>query len=158
MCFAWKYIFCLSEAPCLAPRLLFFLITYPNIEVTSRLFWSHSVGLCEDFIFLPQLQQIIPVSQWALQLGHCCLEEFSQSSKISVLFCSRFFAELVNLLRLSQILNKRIFILVVLELFDQPLDFVLAYCVLRLDCRKRYSSNSVIHGAVTGFSVTFRVT
>ena len=32
-----------------------------------------------------------------------------------------FLAELVNLLRLSQILNKRIFIPVVLELLDQPL-------------------------------------
>ena len=47
---------CLSGGPCLAPRLLFFLITYPGIDVTSRLFWSNSVGLCEDFIFLPQLQ------------------------------------------------------------------------------------------------------
>ena len=45
----------------------------------------------------------------------------------------RFFAELVDLLRLSQVLNERFFILVVLELFDQPLDFVLAYCILLLD-------------------------
>ena len=44
----------------------------------------------------------------------------------------RFLAELVDLIRLSQILNERIFILVVLEL-DQPLDFVFAYCILRLD-------------------------
>ena len=47
---------CLSEAPCLASRLLFFLITLPGIEKTSRLFWSNSVGLREDFIFLPKLQ------------------------------------------------------------------------------------------------------
>ena len=33
-----------------------FLITHPGIEVTSRLFWSNSVGLRVDFIFLPQLQ------------------------------------------------------------------------------------------------------
>ena len=33
---------------------------------------------------------------------------------------------------------------VVLELLDQPLDFVLACCVLLLDCRKRYSRYSVI--------------
>ena len=31
---------------------------------------------------------MIPISQQALQSGHCCLEEFSQSSKISVLFKS----------------------------------------------------------------------
>ena len=43
----------------------------------------------------------------------------------------RFFAELVDLLRLSQVLNKRFFILVALELFDQPLDFVLAFCTLQ---------------------------
>ena len=55
----------------------------------------------------------------------------------------RFFAELVDLLRLYQILNERIFILVVLELLDQPFDFVLACCFLRIDCRKRYSSYSV---------------
>ena len=49
----------------------------------------------------------------------------------------RFLAELVSLLRLSQILNGRIFVLVVLELLDQPLDFVLAYCILRIECRKK---------------------
>ena len=43
-------------SPCLTPRLPFFLITCPGIEVTSRLFWSNSVGTREDFIFLPQLQ------------------------------------------------------------------------------------------------------
>ena len=70
----------------------------------------------------------------------------------------RFFAELVDLLRLYQILNERIFILVVLELLDQPFDFVLAYCILRLDCSKRYSRYSVVHGEVTSFPVTVRVT
>ena len=34
---------------------------------------------------------------------------------------------------------------------------VLAYCILRLDCRKRYPRNSVIHGVVTSFPVTFRI-
>ena len=46
----------------------------------------------------------------------------------------RFFAEFVDLLRLSQVLNESFFILVVLELLDQPLDFVLACCILLLDC------------------------
>ena len=49
------------------------------------------------------------------------------------------------------------FIFVVLELLDQPLDFVLACCILRLDCRERYSSYSVVHGAVTSFPRTFLV-
>ena len=47
--------------------------------------------------------------------------------------------------------------LVVLELLDQLLDFGLACCILLLDCRKRYSRYSVIHGVVTDFSVTFRL-
>ena len=38
--------------------------------------------------FFPQLQQIKPISQYVLHSRHCCLEEFSQKSKISVLFMS----------------------------------------------------------------------
>ena len=45
---------------------------------------------------------------------------------------------------------------VVLELLDQPLDLVLACCILVLDCRKRYSRYSVVHGVVTDFTVIFR--
>ena len=44
----------------------------------------------------------------------------------------RFFAELVDLLRL----NEWFLMFVVLELLDQPFDFVLACCILRFDCRK----------------------
>ena len=69
----------------------------------------------------------------------------------------RFFAELVDLLRLVQILNEGFFVLVVLERLDQPLDLVLACCILVLDCRKRDSRYSVIHGVVTDFTVTFRI-
>ena len=50
---------------------------------------------------------------------------------------------------------KSLFLFVVLELLDQPLDSVLAYCILRLDCRKSCSRFSVIHGVVTSFPVTF---
>ena len=63
----------------------------------------------------------------------------------------RFFAELVDLERLAQVLNEGFLMLVVLELLDQLLDFVVACCILLLDCRKRYSINSVFHGVVTGF-------
>ena len=68
----------------------------------------------------------------------------------------RFFAELVDLLRLAQVLNEWFLMFVVLELLDQPFDFVLAYCILRFDCRKvlRYF---VIHDVVTRFPVTFRI-
>ena len=46
--------------------------------------------------------------------------------------------------------------LVVLELLDQPLDFVLARRILLLHCT-RYSRYSVIHVVVTDFPVTFRI-
>ena len=67
----------------------------------------------------------------------------------------RFFAEFVALLRLAQVLNERFFMFVVLELLDQLLDLVLACCILLLDCRKRYSRDSVIHGVVTRFPRNF---
>ena len=69
----------------------------------------------------------------------------------------RFFAELVDHLRLAQVLKEWFLVLVVLELFDQLLDLVLTCCVLLLDCRTRYWRYSVIHGVVTGFTVTFRI-
>ena len=59
----------------------------------------------------------------------------------------RFFAELVDLLRLAQVLKERFLMLVVLELLDQPLDFVLTCDIFLLDCRKYYR-NCVIHGVV----------
>ena len=96
ICFARQYTFCLSEAPCLAPWLLFFLrwrhgccgrITCPGIEVASR--WSVSVGFRVDCMFLPQLQQI-------------CSQDIVvwKNSKISVLFKSaiRSCDSLLNLL------------------------------------------------------------
>ena len=66
----------------------------------------------------------------------------------------RFFAELADPFRLSQALNERFFVLVDLELLEQPLDFVFAYCILQLDCRKKYSS---FYGVVPSFPETFRV-
>ena len=69
----------------------------------------------------------------------------------------RFFAELVDLLRLAQVPKEGFLMLVVLELLDQRLDLVLACCILLLDCRKRFSRHSVIHGFVTNFPITFRI-
>ena len=42
-------------------------------------------------------------------------------------------------------------------LLDQLLDLVLASCTLLLDCRKRYSRNSVIHDVARSFTVTLRI-
>ena len=47
----------------------------------------------------------------------------------------RFSAELEDLLRLAQVLKEGFLLFVVLELLDQLLDLVLAYCILLLDCR-----------------------
>ena len=43
----------------------------------------------------------------------------------------------------------------VLEHLDQPLDFVLVYCILLLDCRKRCSRCSVTHCVVASFNNEF---
>ena len=59
-------------------------MTNPGIEVKSQLVLCNVVGLREYFKFLPQLQKKIPNSEKALQSGHRCFAEFSQSSKISV--------------------------------------------------------------------------
>ena len=108
ICFAWWYILCLSEGPCLAPRLLFFLITYPGIEVTSRLFWSNSVGLRVDFIFPAEDYSYFPVgiAVRTLVFGRI----FAKFEDLGVLHVGdqfpRFFAELVDLLRLVQVLSE----------------------------------------------------
>ena len=46
----------------------------------------------------------------------------------------RFFAELVDLLRLAQVLKEVFFVLVLLELLDQLLDLVLTRCILLFHC------------------------
>ena len=68
----------------------------------------------------------------------------------------RFFAELVDLLRLAQVLKESFLVLVALELFDQLLDLILAICILLLDCRKGYAKNPVVNGVVPGFPGTLR--
>ena len=51
----------------------------------------------------------------------------------------RLFAELVNLLRLAQVLKEGFLVLVVLELLDQLLDLVVTCCILLFNCRKWYA-------------------
>ena len=63
----------------------------------------------------------------------------------------RFFAELVDLQRLAQVLKEGFLVLVVLKLFDQLLDLVLEICILLFEDRKTYAKNSVINGVVPSF-------
>ena len=63
----------------------------------------------------------------------------------------RFFAELVDLLRLAQVLKEGFLVLVVLELLDQLLDLVFTCCILLFNGRKWYAKNSVANGVVPGF-------
>ena len=75
-----------SEGRYLAPRLLFFLITYLGIEVTSRLFCLNSGGLCVGF----HISSTAPTDYTSFPVGIAVrllsLVEWSQSSKISALF------------------------------------------------------------------------
>ena len=89
------------------------------------------------------------------------MEKFSQKFEdISVVPVGdqflRFLAELVDILRLAQVLNRGFLMLVVLELLDQLLDLVFTCCILLFDCRKWYASNSVVNGVVSCFTVTLR--
>ena len=66
----------------------------------------------------------------------------------------RFFAEVVDLLRLALVCKDVFVVLVLLELLDQLVHLAIKCCILLLDLSKRYSRHSVIHGVVTSFSVT----
>ena len=115
---------------------------------------------------------ISSLSQQSLRRNGCCLQVSPRPfvepptcfkvSRIIIFFVAlellsfALFAELVNLLRLAQVLNEWFFMLV-LELLDQPLDRALAWSFLLLDCSRRYSRYSVIHGVVTDFPVTFGI-
>ena len=124
----------------MSPRLLFFLITYPGIEVTSRLFWSNSVGLRVDFKISTAAVDYsyfpIDFAVKTLLFGRI----FAKFEDLDVVHVGdqiqRFCAELVDLLRMSQILNWANLYSCGSQLLDQPLDFGLACCVLLLDCRK----------------------
>ena len=95
----------------MAPRLLFFLVTYPGIEVTSRFFWSNSVGLREISYFFhscngenlfPRVYGSQDIVVWRnfrkVRRSRCCVLVGGQ--------VLRFFAELADLLRLAQALKK----------------------------------------------------
>ena len=71
----------------------------------------------------------------------------------------RFFAELVDLLRLAQVLKEGFLVLVALELFDQLLDLVLAmlYPAARLS-ESGIAKNYVVNSVVRSFPVTLRFT
>ena len=67
----------------------------------------------------------------------------------------RLFAELVDLLRLVQVLQERFLMRVALELLNQPFDFVFA-SVLLSDCRKEYARYSAVKVVVRGFPGALR--
>ena len=68
----------------------------------------------------------------------------------------RFFAELIDLLRLAQVLKEGFLVRVALELLEQLFDFVSTMCTLQFDCEKVYARNSVVNGVVSGFPGTLR--
>ena len=68
----------------------------------------------------------------------------------------RFFAKLVDILRLANFLKERFIELTVPEIFDKHLDIVLAICILLFDYRKKYAKNSVVNGVVPSFPVALR--
>ena len=109
--------------------------------MTSQLFCSNSVDSATISNFSHICNRFIPISQKVLHSRHRCLEEFSQSSKISVLFklAIKSCDSLLNLLIFCVWLKswRNDFLMFeVLELLDQFLDLAFAYCILLLDCLK----------------------
>ena len=92
------------------PRLLFFSITYPGIEVTSWLFCSNSVGLRRFHISSTAAIDYtcfrVGIAVKTLLFGRI----FAKFEDLGVVQVGDqilpFFAELVDLLRLSQVLNE----------------------------------------------------
>ena len=135
----------------MAPRLLFFLITKPGIDTASMLLLSTSFSFRDILKHLPQVQWTMSASQNKLQTKHCCFEGlFAKLKDLCVVYVIdeilRFLAELVDLHRLLGVLKEGFFVRVVLELLDQPFDFVFTMWILLFNCRKRYTRNSAIHG------------
>ena len=86
--FLWPcFSFFVVQKVHVAPRLLFFL-KKPGVDTTSLLLLSTSSSFHDILKHRPHEQQTMPASQHLLQSGHCCFEDVSQSSKISVLFMS----------------------------------------------------------------------
>ena len=85
-----------------------------------------------------------------LQSGNC--SEFEYFSVIHVGDqLLRFLAELVDFLRLLEVLKEGV---LVLQLLNQLFDIVFAIFILLFNCRRRHSRNSVIHGDVPGLPGT----
>ena len=68
----------------------------------------------------------------------------------------RFFTELIDLLRLAQVLQEGFLVRVALGLLNQLLDLVFATCILLFNCRKGMRVYSIVNGVVPGFPGTLR--
>ena len=99
------------------------------------MFFSNSFGLCEDLKISSTTAKDnadfpVEIANGALLSGRV----FAKLEDLGVVHFGdqilRFFAELVDLLRLAQVLKEGFLVLVVLELFDQLLDLVLTSCIL----------------------------
>ena len=95
-------------------------------------------------------------SHYKLQSGNCCFGRcFAEFEYFSVIHVGdqllRYLAELVDLLRLLEVLKEGV---LVLELLNQLFDIVFAIFILLFNCRNKYIRNSVIHGVVPGLPGT----
>ena len=133
-----------------------------NLElIRRRSSLSNCMVLREGFRLLPHEQYTMPISQCKAQSEHCFLEEVSQRSKISVLPMSvtnffDFSFERVNFLRLTQVLQAKLLVGVILKLLNQLFDCFSTIRVLLLDCRMRYAWDSTIQRSRCWFPVTSR--
>ena len=152
--------FCLSEALCLAPRLLFFLnlisrdwsdVTVVLVEVrwTSRRLHISSTAAI-DYSYFP-----VGIAR------HCCSEEFSQSSKISVLCKSAIKScdALLNLLIFCVCLKSWMNDYLCLWFSNLSINLLTLFSLIVFcgSTAERGSSYPVVHGVITDCPLTFQI-
>ena len=139
--------------------LVIFLITLPGFDTTSLLLLSTSFPFRDILKHLPHEHQTMPASQYKLQSNIAVWRCFAKLEDLCRIHVSdeilRFLAELVDFLRVVEVLKEGFFVRVVLELLDQMFEFVFTMCILLFNCRKRYTRNSLIHGVAPGFPGQF---
>ena len=98
------------------------------------MFLSNSLGLCEDFKFSSTTAVDDADFPVGIAIGALLFERvFAKLEDLGVVHVGdqilRFFTELVDLLRLAQVLKEGFLVLMALELFDQLLDLFFWRCV-----------------------------
>ena len=135
-----------------------------GIDKTSKQsLFNFRVVLSEGRKHVPQVQKIIPLGQYVIQLGHCMFG--SDLANLEVLHVShavdrflRLLAEWIERAILLQVGLQRLSLRMRLELMNQLLDCFLSDVIVFLDSRMRQSLDPEVYFTSTTFVVHSTVT